>query len=545
MKRRLKSNPDAAGSGLNLIEEATALLRSTPKATLAIYYVGAIPFVMAFLYFWTDMSRNAFAREHSGGAALGVALVFLWMKFWQAMFCERLRSQQALHPMRRWSWRQSLQVFLSQALLHSVGLFLLPLAFVVVLPLGWVYAFLQNVTVLADPDLSDSQLRKTAWKQANLWPWANHVMLGVFFLFAFVVFVNWMSLFAFTPMLMKMLLGIETAFSRSPGSIGNSTAIMAAVWMTYLCVDPMLKAAYLLRCFYGESRRSGEDLKAGLRQTVVSTRALTFVLVAVIGVGSWVTVSRAQTPVDSSTTQRSSIDPVMLDQKIDTVIHQPRYTWRMPRTAAPETEDGMLRRFVMATYRFFRNTIRTVAEWIDRILEWIFGGSEQGGRLSTFGTLPRSLPYALLLLAAVVLTVILIRIRKSRKEPAPVIAAAVSATPDLSDENVAADQLPEDGWTTLGRELLERGEYRLAIRAFYLATLAHLAQRNLIGIARFKSNRDYEIELRRRAHAIPDMLAMFGENLSIFERIWYGMHDVNRELVTQFIATADRIRSEA
>jgi hypothetical protein len=151
MKRRLKSNPDAAGSGLNLIEEATALLRSTPKATLAIYYVGAIPFVMAFLYFWTDMSRNAFAREHSGGAALGVALVFLWMKFWQAMFCERLRSQQALHPMRRWSWRQSLQVFLSQALLHSVGLFLLPLAFVVVLPLGWVYAFLQNVTVLADP----------------------------------------------------------------------------------------------------------------------------------------------------------------------------------------------------------------------------------------------------------------------------------------------------------------------------------------------------------------------------------------------------------
>jgi hypothetical protein len=41
------------------------------------------------------------------------------------------------------------------------------------------------------------------------------------------------------------------------------------------------------------------------------------------------------------------------------------------------------------------------------------------------------------------------------------------------------------------------------------------------------------------------MLALFGENLFIFERIWYGMHDVNRELVQQFASTVDRIRNEA
>ena len=83
-----------------------------------------------------------------------------------------------------------------------------------------------------------------------------------------------------------------------------------------------------------------------------------------------------------------------------------------------------------------------------------------------------------------------------------VASEPILPAPDIADENVRADQLPEDGWTKLARELLERGEFRLAMRAFYLASLSHLAARNLISIARFKSNRDYERELRRRGACI-------------------------------------------
>jgi len=54
------------------------------------------------------------------------------------------------------------------------------------------------------------------------------------------------------------------------------------------------------------------------------------------------------------------------------------------------------------------------------------------------------------------------------------VSEAIFPVPDLADENIRADQLPEDGWTKLARELLERGEFRLAMRAFYLASLAHL-----------------------------------------------------------------------
>jgi hypothetical protein len=552
MKRPVNTNPGAPGASFNMIEEATALLRSIPRATLAIYYLGAVPFVMAFLYFWTDMSRNPFAGGHSTEAALGVAVSFIWMKFWQAIFCMRLKDHHAMRPVRQWSLRQYVQILLPQAILHSVGLFLLSLGAVLIVPLAWVYAFLQNVTVLAEPELTSSRLRKIAWSQASLWPYANHVMLAVLLLFGLFVCANWIGIFMFAPTLIRMLLGIETAFSRSPSSIINSTSIMAALWLAYLCVDPILKASYLLRCFYGESRRSGEDLKTELRQSVVSARALVLVLVALLSLGSWVAVSHAQTQEGippaaqpAQPAQASSIDPEVLDQKIETVIHQSRYAWRMPRELAAQAEDGLIMRFLKATTRTFRNIVRTIFDFIDRILDWIFGGPEGGGSRSGFDRLSQTLPYILVLLAAGILTAVAIRVWRNRKKPAPVAATVMTATPDIADENVGADQLPEDGWTTLGRELLERGEYRLAVRAFYLATLANLAQRNLIGIARFKSNREYESELRRRAHAIPVMLALFGENLSIFERIWYGMHDVNLELVQQFVATVDRIRSEA
>src|SRR4030095_13147059 len=177
MKRRIKASPDTAGSSFNLIEEATALVRSTPRATLAVYYVGAIPFVMAFLYFWPAISRNPLVGQHSGEPSCGVVLSFIWMKFWQAMFSARLQAEHAMQPVPRWSWRQSVQVFLTQALLHSVGLFVLVLSIVLVLPLACVYAFYKNVPVLAVPDLSSSRLRKNAWAQASLWSWANHVML--------------------------------------------------------------------------------------------------------------------------------------------------------------------------------------------------------------------------------------------------------------------------------------------------------------------------------------------------------------------------------
>ena len=114
--------------------------------------------------------------------------------------------------------------------------------------------------------------------------------------------------------------------------------------------------------------------------------------------------------------------------------------------------------------------------------------------------------------------------------------------PDLTDENVDASQLPADNWLTLAQEMIERGEFRLALRAFYLAGLAHLGEQRLVVLTKYKSDREYEQELRRRAHAFPALLPVFRENMLAYQRSWYGMRDVERAALDRAIANYEQLR---
>ncbi len=108
--------------GLELLEEATHLLRAAPSASLAHYYVGATPFVLGLLYFWADMSRSPFAAQHLAGAALGLAALFLWMKFWQALFLRRIREAISSSQLAPLTAKRCARIFLTQAALQPVGL---------------------------------------------------------------------------------------------------------------------------------------------------------------------------------------------------------------------------------------------------------------------------------------------------------------------------------------------------------------------------------------------------------------------------------------
>ena len=67
---------------------------------------------------------------------------------------------------------------------------------------------------------------------------------------------------------------------------------------------------------------------------------------------------------------------------------------------------------------------------------------------------------------------------------------------------------------------------RLALRACFLAQLAHLAEQGRIVLARFKTNRDYERELNHYAHVHGDQVRLFQEDRRHFEAVWYGHQDV-------------------
>ena len=122
--------------GIELIEEATHLLRAAPVETLATYYAGTIPFVLGFLYFWTDMSVSPYANQHLAEASLATAALFFWMKFCQALFALRLRAQLAADEVPQPGAPGYARILFQQAVIQPLGLFLLPLALVLAVPFG-------------------------------------------------------------------------------------------------------------------------------------------------------------------------------------------------------------------------------------------------------------------------------------------------------------------------------------------------------------------------------------------------------------------------
>src|SRR5882762_1082239 len=181
-------------SAFELIEEAVHLLRQSPADVLATYYLGALPFVLGLLFFWADMSRNAFAPRMLVGGALGLAVLFVWMKAWQAVFARQLRALASNRPVPSMTLRRWMRILFTQSVLQPFGLFLLPLALLVFLPFGWAYAFFQNVTALDEGEEPGiGVLMNKARRQATLWPRQNHVAMLIMAGFAFFVFVNWCS----------------------------------------------------------------------------------------------------------------------------------------------------------------------------------------------------------------------------------------------------------------------------------------------------------------------------------------------------------------
>ncbi len=258
---------------LDLIEEAIAELRAAPANVWIPYYAGSLPFVLSLLYFWADMSRSAFAYRHVAESAFGLSLLYVWMKCWQSVFVSRIYNR--LLPSRGAKGPASpkgvLRLVLIQTILQPYSLILLPIAFLVFLPFGWVYAHFHNISLIGNGDTEDVQVVwRKSWKLASLWPAQNHRLILVLLLFSVVVFLNVAVVIFFIPQMIHTLFGVESAFTMSPIQALNTTFLTVVCGVTYLLVNPLMKTIYVLRCFYGESVHSGADLASELDQLALS-----------------------------------------------------------------------------------------------------------------------------------------------------------------------------------------------------------------------------------------------------------------------------------
>ena len=228
------------------------------------------------------------------------------------------------------------------------------------------------------------------------------------------------------------------------------------------------------------------------------------------------------------------------------MLRRREYAWRSPRAVVLANRDGPLDAFFADLGRRWEGAQAAVQRWFGRLARWL---RERRSRDETTPpdagfSGPDAATLRLLVIALITGLVAALgwltwrqwRRRPSGAEgrPAPAPGGPV---PDLTDDSVLASQLPEDEWLALARRLVGDGDRRLALRAFYLSTLAGLGERGLLAIARHKSNRDYVLELRRRDRGRADEApGAFARNVARFERVWYGRHDADDRLLADFQA---------
>jgi hypothetical protein len=525
-------------SAIDILDQGYHLLRQAGSPALAAYLCGVAPFLTAVLFFWADMSRSAFASDHLLEASLGLAVLFIWMRVCQNVFTRILLARLFDRPPEL-HWRSLALSTVIQTTFHATGFIILPLAALLTLPFGWVYAFYQNVTALDDGSRSLKEVFRGSRRQSALWPAQNHLLLLFLALFGLYVFINIFSVCAYAPSLVKMLFGIDTVFSQSIHGLTNTTFLATICALTYLCVDPLVKTCYILRCFEGESLHSGNDLRVGLRRLSTIAAAVLLILIAV--------PAHAADPAPA--VPQESISPQSLDTAIGQTVDSRKYAWRMPREkVVDEKPKGFLSQLFEKIFDALKNFFKTIGELFKKLMEFIFGDRNLSSPNTDKGAAKTAKALLILVLVLVVLTLAFVLAKlllRKKKTAASGESAPIQAIPDLEDEDVAADQLPEDQWTALARDLIAKGELRLGLRALYLASLSHLAESRLIVIARSKSNREYERELKRRSHTRPGLLDLFSENIGIFDRVWYGTHAVDSGMVDRFAQNVERIRENS
>ena len=534
---------------MQMVDESTALLRRCGAATWLWYFAGTAPFVCMVLHFWNDMTRSGDAEARLPAAALGLAFVYGWMKIAHAIFADRLlqllRGGSKPAPL---PFRGRLRLVSSQLLIHATMPWVLPLALAAMVPFGWAYAFYHSATTLAVSHFraggNTRGLLRSALSQAHYLPGPNHALLLVIVVVGMMVWLNFWAGIAICGQLLRAFTGSENVISRNPLFVLDTGYIAATVMLAYLCTGPFVRAAYALRCFHGSSRKNGEDLLAQLRGVVPSLKTAGLALLVAVMLGSGAEAG-AQTPppapVPATPVNRAQAEE--LDQRIHDVLQQEMFRWRMPKEEAAESEEGPITSFIKGAMTFIGGVMKDIRDFFRNLWRRLFPENDGVGETSGVAT-----PWAdsvevivYILVGALLLMLIVVAWRQWRQAGAKPTASAAPPPVDLQNEEIIASQLPENEWLRLAEEKIAAGDLRLALRALFLASLAHLGERRLIAISRAKSNGDYLRELGFRARGRDGLRESFSENVRSFDRAWYGWHEVTREILERFRDNHQRI----
>jgi hypothetical protein len=517
MPRRTSAAPSGA---LQLLEDAVRLLRDAPFSTLAWHYAGSLPMAAGGAFFWNEITHPSTEGPRLVVDALLLAVLLGWLNICRAVYASRLRDQLAGFPPQSAGVCAIWRMAPVQVLLGATKLAVLPLAILSTILLAPAVAFYRNAAALSAREADTGQLIAKARRFARYRGSQSWKALGLLACLYPLILANVVMTLAILPQFTRMLTGYESVFSRlGPNLLEDPLFWTLAFALTWLIFDPFVGAVYCLRCFQAEAAGTGEDVKAVIRslQRGVAVAALLVLSCAI--------------PLHAQTAPAPDLQRAVQD-----AARSPEYDWRIAPKLNEKQQPSW---FVAATDRIVDTTrafLRSITDAIDRLLRWIFGQSE--GPTSRSGAPPAgSLPAGLWILIVLILAAAGYAFVRRRYPPQRKVVPGNATTPVATQED-AEDmdplRFPEQAWIDLAERALAEQNWRLAMRAFYLASLGWLGRREFLQIHSGKTNREYELELRRRTRTVPQARDLFAGNVAAFERAWYGMHEIGGEDVERF-----------
>jgi hypothetical protein len=538
----------------DIIEESILVLRSIPNYWYLFYLVGTLPFVFGFVYYWTEMSRNVLTDNSIVSLSLLLAFLFIWMRCWQSIFMRFVQAFVCGEKICNFNFSVIGRLIAAHIILQPCSIILRLFSWILLFSFSWVYAFFQNVIVLAGEE--DNQLQNIyheSLKQSILWQTQNILFIIVSFVLRFIVFINIFLCAIIIPYLLKTLLGINTLFSSGLWYVGDTTFLVTILALTYLCSDPLVKTFYMLRCFYGTSINKGRDIKADLQSLIKQKAVLLFCVIgfSICTCCFFQSTLIAATQSNIPVVNNHVVSSLNLDKAIHSEMQHPRYKWKLPKVHS-QLNDASRPRFVQRIIDWLKSILDWIGEKIKAIANWIkdrFKNSPEPDvkDSSTWFDKLTAGKAIVILLSGIVLVVLFAilakynffrQIRNKQKDEID-----INTTLDIKDENITADQLPDDEWVAMAKDLLEKGEKTLALRAYFLSILSQLGQKKLITIKLFKTNRDYLNEVINKTHVFPMLSTPFSQNVKLFEYAWYGLHDVTSEILEKFINNLEIIKA--
>jgi hypothetical protein len=543
---------------VEIVDEAVAFLRRTPLSILVIYYAGALPFSLALIYFVFDMMQGVYAERHLGVEALLLTFLYFWMKTCQAVFSRKLLATLEGEDPEPWSVRRWANTAILQAVYAGTFFIVYPIALLITIPFGWVNAFYHSISIVATS--AKSTLRSSFAEAAELsgfWPRQNHLIIAVQLAALLFLFLNLAVFFSMIPQLLDMLFGLSTIFDENKSAWNNSSFYLDVSVFCFLVLNPLSKAIYVLRLFYGRARFDGADLRAELNRQRRFRQVQTTTAVILLSLAGMTTQpvfgDNGPTPQPSSSAPPAITTPAgsaNLDHAIQKTLEKDEFAWRMPRPAGSDRHENMITRILEKFLHFLGASIKALLKPIWKFVEWLMGSSKSHdvnmSGAAALAAFPWTLLFVVILVLAVAILVWLVirNIQRKALLAGAVIRETIPVkTVDLESENVRADDLPEDSWLSLAQELMDKGESRLALRAFYLATLSLLAHRQLIRLGPAKSNRDYLQEFTRRLRGDVATVPPFRENIRLFEASWYGTHVTTATIIDAMRANHQNLRT--